>query len=308
MALPVTQQVRSFSRFYTNFLGLLNNQILDSPLSLSESRILYELAKNEGTTSNQLVATLSIDKGYLSRILKKFEKEKLLLKVPSVQDKRVRILSLSAKGEKIFRHINEKSEQQVAERIGHLTEDAKHELGTILQKTERLLDTQRAQPITLEDIVIRTDLRPGDVGFVIMAHGELYQKEYQYGINFETYVAKGMAEFYERYDPDRSRVWVCEHLGRRVGFLLLMARGNAAQLRYFFLSPEYRGVGLGKKLMQLYMDFLREKGYLSSYLWTTHELFTAASLYKRAGFKLVEEMPSNAFGKVLTEQKYELIL
>ena len=162
--------------------------------------------------------------------------------------------------------------------------------------------------ILLADISIRTVLQPGDIGYVIYMHGTLYKKEYNYGIQFESYVAKGLCEFYEKYDPQRNRVWVCEHDNRMIGFLLLMDRGKAAQLRYFLIQPEYRGIGLGSKLLDMYMDFLRECGYKESYLWTTHELTTAAALYKRLGFKLTEEKESTSFGKPLTEQRYDLIL
>ena len=162
--------------------------------------------------------------------------------------------------------------------------------------------------ISLSDISIRTELRPGDIGYVTYMHGALYGREYSYGIQFESYVAKGLCEFYEKYEPKRNRVWVCEHNDRMIGFLLLMDRGEAAQLRYFLIEPEYRGIGLGTKLLNLYMDFLRARGYRKSYLWTTHELTTAAVLYKRLGFRLTEEKESNSFGKPLTEQRYDLIL
>lgn len=159
-----------------------------------------------------------------------------------------------------------------------------------------------------EDIAIRTELRSGDLGYVVYMHGDLYRREYGYSIPFEAYVAKGLCEFYENYDPERNRVWVCEHNDRMIGFLLLMDRGQAAQLRYFLIQPEYRGIGLGSRLMGMYMDFLQECGYRASYLWTTHELTTAASLYKRVGFKLTEEKESTAFGKPLREQRYDLSL
>jgi len=162
--------------------------------------------------------------------------------------------------------------------------------------------------VALDEISIRTELRPGDLGFVIYLHGTLYSREYNYGLQFESYVAKGLCEFYEKYEPKRSRVWVCEDDYRMIGFLLLMDRGQAAQLRYFLIEPEYRGIGLGSKLLNLYMDFLYECGYKESYLWTTHELSTAAALYRRLGFKLTEEKESNSFGKPLKEQRYDLIL
>lgn len=162
--------------------------------------------------------------------------------------------------------------------------------------------------VSLDDISIRTDLRPGDLGYVTYMHGALYHREYNYGLQFENYVSKGLCEFYEKYNPERSRIWACEHNEQMIGFLLLMDRGHAAQLRYFLIEPEYRGIGLGSKLMNLYMDFLRECGYKESYLWTTHELSTAASLYKRHGFQLTEEKDSTAFGKPLREQRYDWVL
>jgi GNAT superfamily N-acetyltransferase len=162
--------------------------------------------------------------------------------------------------------------------------------------------------VSLEDIAIRTELRPGDIGYVTYMHGSLYHKEYGYDLAFENYVAKGLCEFYDKYNSERNRIWACEYNDRIIGFLLLMDRGEAAQLRYFLIEPKYRGIGLGSKLMNLYMNFLQECGYKTSYLWTTHELSTAASLYKRHGFGLTEEKDSTTFGKPVREQRYDLIL
>lgn len=160
----------------------------------------------------------------------------------------------------------------------------------------------------LDDISIRNDLRPGDLGYVIHLHGRLYSREYGYGLQFETYVAQGLCEFMARLDAQRDRVWVCEHAGRIIGFLLAMHRDDAAQLRYFLIEPEYRGIGLGKKLVGLFMEFMKERGYKSSYLWTTSELATATSLYTRVGFRLSEEKESTSFGKPVLERRYDLEL
>ena len=158
------------------------------------------------------------------------------------------------------------------------------------------------------DITIRTELKPGDIGYVIYMHGRLYKKEYNYGIAFETYVAAGLAEFYQQYDPSKDRVWICEYKNKMIGFLLSMHRGDAAQLRYFLLKPKYRGIGLGNKLMNLFMEHLKQCTYKSSYLWTTYELPASAHLYQKFGFKLTEEKPSTAFGRPVKEQRYDLVL
>ncbi len=160
--------------------------------------------------------------------------------------------------------------------------------------------------ISPDDITIRTDLRPGDMGSLISLHAALYTKEYGFGPQFERYVAESMLEFWNQYDPATNRAWICEHEGRIVGSVFLMNRGEAAQLRYFFLLPEYRGIGLGKKLMDLWMGFYRERGYKSAYLLTTSELEAAAALYRRCGFVLVSETPHSEFGKPVIEQRYEL--
>jgi N-acetylglutamate synthase-like GNAT family acetyltransferase len=161
--------------------------------------------------------------------------------------------------------------------------------------------------IQFQDISIRTNITPGDLGYVTHLHGKLYKEEYNYGVEFQMYVAKGLAEFYSNYNDKLDRVWICEHDHTIIGFLLLVHKeNNSAQLRYFLLLPQYRGIGLGKRLMELYMDFFHQCGYASSYLWTTKELNAAASLYKRFGFTLSEEFESSAFGKKVTEQRYDL--
>ncbi len=162
--------------------------------------------------------------------------------------------------------------------------------------------------MNLNDIKIRTDIRPGDLGFVMYRHGKLYSEEYNYGIAFETYVGAGLYEFYKSYNPELDRAWICEHDNQLVGFILLMHRENeSAQLRYFYLEPHIRGIGLGNQLMQLFMDFLNDKGYKHAFLWTTHELVSAAFLYKRYGFTLSDEKQSTDFGKQLTEQRYDWV-
>ena len=163
--------------------------------------------------------------------------------------------------------------------------------------------------VRLEDITIRTKLQPGDIGFVTYLHGVLYSREYGYELAFESYVAKGLHEFVANHNPEKDGVWVCEHNNRIIGFLLLMDRKNfSAQLRFFIIKPEYRGIGLGKKLMDELMKLLRTNVYKHMYLWTTHEQQAAAYLYMKRGFRLMEEKDSTSFGKPLKEQRYDLFI
>lgn len=155
---------------------------------------------------------------------------------------------------------------------------------------------------------MRTELRPGDIGYVTHMHGRSYAEEYNYGIEFEAYVAEGLAEFYRQYDTAKDRVWIAEDNGRIVGFILLMNRGTAAQLRYFILEKDYRGLGLGARMMQMFMDAVRELGYESAYLWTAGGLDASAHLYRKHGFVLTEEKVTQNFGIEATEQRYELVI
>ena len=163
--------------------------------------------------------------------------------------------------------------------------------------------------LSLEDINIRTDIRPGDLNHVARRHGIIYGDELNFATSFEDYVREGLDEFYQNYDPQKDRAWICEHQNTIVGFLVLMHRpDNTAQLRYFYLEKAYRGIGLGSKLMKLFMEFFKNRGYQAAYLLTVDELLAAASLYKKHGFKLTESKASIFFGKQLHEQRYDLDL
>ncbi len=297
-------RIRKFNRFYTNIIGLLDTHILDSKYSLPEARIMFEIYHNPDFTASDIIKLLDIDKGYLSRILKRFEKQKLIFKTVSLVDKRVFKLQLTKLGKKEFLKLNTDSENQLKRIFEHLSP---MESQTLLQNMESIKILSDKSKITLDDIKIRTHLKPGDMGFIIHRHGKLYAEELQYGLSFETYVASGILEFYKSYDSDKERVWVCEHNDQIIGFLLLKKReNNSAQLRYFYLEKKYRGIGLGGKLIRLFMEFFHSCGYSSCYLWTANGLETAASLYLKNGFKLTKEISSTTFGKPVTERRYDL--
>ncbi|MEO3408361.1 GNAT family N-acetyltransferase [Mucilaginibacter sp. CAU 1740] len=162
----------------------------------------------------------------------------------------------------------------------------------------------------LSDIQIRNQLLPGDLGYIAHVHGDLYAKECGYGLDFEAYVLQGLKDFALEYDATKDKVWICEHNHRIIGFLVAQHRGaDVVQFRYFIFLPQYRGIGLGKKLMEKFLDFMRQQGYNNAYLWTTEEQHAAIALYTRYGFTLSEQKPSSAtFGKPVVEQRYNLTL
>lgn len=162
--------------------------------------------------------------------------------------------------------------------------------------------------MSLNDISLRNKLLPGDLGYVAYLHGLLYAKERGYGLNFEGYVLDGLGEFAHRYDPAKDRIWVCEHEGKIIGFLMGLNRVDSVQLRYFIFLPQYRGIGLGKKLMNEFISYMKEIGINRAYLWTTNEQEEAIALYTRYGFRLTEEKRSDAFDKELVEQRYDMEL
>lgn len=300
MKKKVIPGIRAFNRWYTDQIGLLDQHLLDSDWSLVEARLIYEINAGQPVQASKLTGALSIDKGYLSRLLKKLEKEKIITKRKSPGDARAFLLSLTEKGMREFAALNKASDEQIGRMLEPLNEGQRGELLGHMEAVNHLLDG------TTREVTIRTELLPGDLGLVAYLHGSIYTRENEFGLGFEGYVLKGLGEFAQDYDPAKDRVWVCEAGGRMVGFLLGMRREEGvAQLRYFILLPEYRGIGLGKRLMKLFMEWLRERGYRRAYLWTTHEQETAAALYLRFGFHLTEEKETAGFGKMLTERRYD---
>ena len=353
------RQVRAFNRWYTDVIGLLNRNLLDSDHSLAEARLIYEIKKAGSIRATQIMGIMHIDKSYLSRLLKKLEKEKLVSRRPAPEDARAALLSLTEKGRKTFDGLNRASDKQIGRLLEPLGETRTGALVDHMQSITRLLSTSatkdpqtraassignfvqpnpstiggyeqtianaastignsaQSNPGTIDKSgqtiangapTIRTTLQPGDLGYIGFLHGKIYAEENHYGLGFESYVLEGLGEFGRNYDARKDRLWVCEDGQKKIGFLLGIHRGDALQLRYFILLPEYRGMGLGKRLMDMFIAFMREAGYRKAYLWTTHEQEAAISLYTRHGFHLTEEKESNAFDKPLIERKYELEL
>ena len=304
--LTIVRDIRAFNRFYTDVIGLLDQHLLDSPYSLAEARILFEINNAGAMQASQIMERMHIDKSYLSRLLKKLENDKVIVRKRSEQDARAVILSLTEKGHNEFALLNKASDEQINDLIKPLA--AKQRMSLVSDMSSIMSSLKPDRQITLADISIRTNLLPGDLGYVARLHGQIYYDECGYGPSFEGYVLETLGEFSRNYDPAKDRVWFCGHQGKIIGFLFGVHRGDRAQLRYFILLPEYRGIGLAKKLMDSFMVWMKEQCLTKAYLWTSNEQQTAISLYKKYGFRLTEEKPSMAFDKKLTEQMYELEL
>lgn len=300
------EAVRSFNRFYTSIIGALDKHILSSEYSLSEARVLFEINRLRSVKARDLTTLLHIDEGYLSRIIKKFNRAGLIQKIKSKVDGRVSEIELSPPGRQAFQKLDASAFNDVNTLLASLSVS---DISNLLKNMENIQHIFSNSQKDLSQITIRRHFQSGDLGKIIWMHGHLYFHENGYGLAFESYVAKGLTEFLDQYDEKKDAVWIAEAGSEIIGFLALVHRpGNTAQLRYFLFDAAWRGIGLGKQLMQEFMNILKERSFSSCYLYTTHEQVTAINLYKRHGFVLVEEKESETFGKPLRELKFELIL
>ena len=298
--------IREFNRFYTNVLGLLNRQILDSNLSLSEARILHEIEAIPNCTSKLLIDKLYIDSGYMSRIINQFQKQGFVKKQKSKEDGRSHFLILTEIGKQKLAEMNAHSDEQIYNMIQPLSKYAQHKLAQNMSVIERILTN--GKNINPEEISIRHKIKPGDTGYIIYMHGWIYKQEYNYSTAFESYVAQSFYEFLQNYNPEYDRLWIAEHNEEIIGCIGIVNHNERAQLRWFLLHSDYRGIGLGKRLLNTALDYCRQKGYKSVYLDTTDDLETAISMYEKAGFVKVAEKENHCWREDLTELEFEMKL
>jgi DNA-binding MarR family transcriptional regulator/GNAT superfamily N-acetyltransferase len=298
--------VRRFNRFYTRQIGVLQEGLLDSPFSLTEVRVLYELAHHHGVTATELCAALNLDAGYLSRILRKFEKRAWIQRKSSASDRRQSLLTLTNKGATEFLPLEERSNQQVTRMLGEMSLEAQQQLIRSMEEIERVLSPpqENTQPYLLRSH------QPGDMGWVVFRHGVLYSQEYRYDERFEALVARIVAEFIQNFDAGHERCWIAERNGERVGSVFLVRKStSAAKLRLLLVEPSARGLGIGKRLVQECVRFARQVGFKKMILWTQSELLAARRIYEHAGFHLVGKKPHQSWGrKDLVSETWELKL
>jgi DNA-binding MarR family transcriptional regulator/GNAT superfamily N-acetyltransferase len=298
----VIADIRQFNRFYTRTIGVLGNNLLGGDYSLTELRVLYEIANGDNVMATDLVRTLGMDFGYLSRILAQFEKRGWLKRERSEDDARKSHLLLTAKGRKTFATVNQQSRDEVAKLLEPLPWNQQLQLQAHLRQVQALLTPQPTTPA----VRLRTH-RAGDMGWIIQRHGALYEKEYAFNSEFEALVAEICAKFLREFDAATERCWIAELGDEPVGTIMLVRGADGmAKLRLLLVEDSARGHGVGRLLVQECVSFAREAGYKGVTLWTQANLFAARKLYAAAGFKLEKSEPHTSFGQSLTGETWTL--
>jgi len=296
--------VRSFNRFYTKQIGLLRKGYLDSPFSLAEVRVLYEVAHRTSPIASQISKELDMDAGYLSRVLANFEKRGLISRKPG-SDARQSHLSLTARGRRAFTALEDKTQTHAGQMLAKLSDADRNRLVDAMRTIQRLLGGQ-TEPN--RSYVLRPH-QPGDIGWVIHRHGALYAAEQGWDERFEALVAQIAAKFVRNFDPRRERCWIAEQEGAILGSIFLVKKSiRVAQLRMLLVEPSARGLGLGKRLVDECVRFAREAGYKKITLWTQSDLLAARGIYAKAGFRLVKRQPIRDFGAELVSETWDLDL
>ena len=297
--------VRRFNRFWTRRIGVLREGYLESPFSLTEVRVLYELARSEETTASELGKELGLDAGYLSRILRGFEGRGLISKKSSETDGRRSLLRLTEGGQEAFAPLDVRSREDVGAMLGALSAAEQDRLVGAMRTIEELFG---AQPEPKVPYLLRPH-EPGDMGWVVHRHGILYAREYGWDERFEALVARIVADFVDNFDPAKERCWIAESDRAILGCVFVVKESDTvAKLRLLLVEPEARGLGLGTRLVGECVRFARGRGYEKLTLWTNSVLDAARRIYEEKGFEIMEEEEHHSFGKDLVGQNWELKL
>jgi DNA-binding MarR family transcriptional regulator/predicted GNAT family N-acyltransferase len=297
--------VRAFNRFYTRKLGVLDQHLMNSPFSLSEARVLYELAHRDDPAAKEIGGELGLDPGYLSRIMQKLDESGLITRKPLPSDRRQYRLGLTTKGRQVFAKLDRSSHDEVAAMLAQLDAGDQAALMHAMATIARALEPQAG---ARQAFLLRSH-RPGDIGWVVSRHGAIYAQEFGWDIGFEALVAEIGAQFIKSYDPSREHCWIAEVDGEPVGSIFLVKSSDeVAKLRLLLLEKKARGLGIGRALTDQCIRFAREAGYKTITLWTQSILVAARGIYQRAGFRRVAEEPHHSFGVDLVGETWEMKL
>jgi len=296
--------LRAFNRFYTRKIGVLDG-MASSPFSLAEARVLYELANRRQPTATDIRKELGLDAGYMSRMLRDFERRKFVTRERSKTDERQRFLSLTSKGRSAFAPLDARSNRDIAAMLEDLSATERKQLVDSVQSVRKLLGDIAEEKTSY---LLRPH-QPGDMGWIVHRQAILYADEYGWDGTYEALAAEIVAQFIKNYDPKRERAWVAEKDGERVGAVFI-AKGSdeIARLRLLHVERQARGLGIGKRLVEECIRFARQAGYQKMTLWTQSILHAARHIYKQAGFQVVHEEKHHSFGKDLTAETWELNL
>jgi DNA-binding MarR family transcriptional regulator/GNAT superfamily N-acetyltransferase len=297
--------VRRFSRYYTNVLGLLQEGLLDTEFSLTEARVIFELAAAGKADAASLRRRLDIDPGYLSRLLARLGSADLISRQRDPDDGRRQLIELTAQGQAAFATLNARSDHQVRDLLTALPEPAQRRLTGAMAAIEEILSgpAGRQKPAAY---LLRSP-GPGDLGWMVKAHGELYAQEYGWDTTFEALVARIVADYADNHDPSREAAWIADVDGQPVGCVLCVRKDDdTAQLRILLVDPAARGLGIGARLVGECLTFARRAGYKRIVLWTNDVLTAARRIYQAAGFRLTGEEPHHSFGHDLVSQTWQL--
>ncbi len=301
----IIAQIRAFNRFYTGQIGLLEEHFADGPLTLAEARVLYEIDARGHTTGSELYRALRMDRGYLSRMLRKFADAGLTSLSPNLGDRRSNNLALTSDGDIIVNRLNERSDEAVSQLIHRLTDSERRDLAAAMGVVRRLL---RDEALQRGPVVIRGH-RLGELGWLIHRQGLVYNEQFGWNIEFEALIAGIYSQFQFAPDTPAKQLWVAEQDGRIVGSIFVMPSDGlpgSAQLRMLYTEPAARGQGIGTALVGQAVSFAREHGYARMRLWTHTNQAAARKLYAAAGFAIVETMPEHNFGKDLDGEIWEM--
>jgi DNA-binding MarR family transcriptional regulator/GNAT superfamily N-acetyltransferase len=304
--------IRRFNRFYTRQIGVLREGLLDSPFTLTQVRVLYELAQQQAPTATDLGRELQLDPGYLSRILRAFERKRLITRESSEADGRQQHLLLTRTGRQAIASLQDRARDEVRGMLAPLAEPDQRRLLAAMQVIERLLAPADAAAAAAADKIpyILRPHQPGDIGWIIHRHGVLYAQEYHWDETFEALVATIAGEFVQRFEAKRERCWIAERDGEIVGCVFLVKGDDdaTAKLRLLLVEPSARGLGIGGRLVDECVRFARRVGYRRLTLWTQANLLAARRIYERAGFRLVKSVANHAFGHDLVSETWDLHL
>ena len=297
--------IRGFSRFYTSKLGIIEPKLLDSPWTLQEARIIYEVAARGSCTATDLVRVLGLDAGFLSRTLQALQRRQIVARKPSKADRRITELALTAKGRAAFAELDNRSRSVVAALLEKMDDGDRAAVVDAMAVIKHTLGPQAEKPRGFQ---LRSH-RPGDIGWVVSRHGTIYAQEYGWDISFEALVAEITAQFIKSYDPSREHCWIAEVDGEPVGSIFLVnGSDEVAKLRLLIVDKKARGLGVGRALTEQCIRFARDAGYTSITLWTQSILVAARKIYQDAGFVLVATEPHRSFGQSLIGETWELQL